>query len=73
VIIFSLPFSPEGVPWEHVFNWSAVNYAPLVTIGVIVAVTVWFAVSAKRTFKGPIRTIDELDVEQALPAIAESP
>ena len=35
VIIFSLPFSPEGVPWESGFSWNAVNYAPLVTIGVI--------------------------------------
>jgi len=44
-----------------------------VTIGVMVAVTVWFSVSAKKSFKGPIRTIDELDQEIALPAIAESP
>src|SRR5271155_2831129 len=73
VIIFCLPFSPEGVPWESVFNWSAVNYAPIVTIGGILGVTIWYAVSAKNTFKGPVRTIDELDVEQSLPAIAESP
>ena len=74
VIIFCLPFTPEGVPWENkIFTWSAVNYAPLVTIGVMVAVTVWFAVSARKSFKGPIRTVDELDVEQSLPAIAEAP
>jgi amino acid transporter len=74
VVIFSLPFSPEGVPWEtKIFSWNAVNYAPLITIGVMLAVTIWFAVSARHTFKGPIRTIDELDTEQALPAIAESP
>ena len=73
VVIFSLPFSPEGVPWEKGFSWNAVNYAPLVTIGTIIAVTVWYSVSARRTFKGPVRTIDELDVEQALPALAESP
>ncbi len=73
VVIFCLPFTPEGVPWESAFSWSAVNYAPIVTIGVMVAVTIWFAVSAKKTFKGPIRTIDELDSEQALPAIAEAP
>ena len=54
-------------------SWSAFNYAPLITIGVMVAVTVWYVVSAKRTFKGPIRTIDELDLEQALPAVAEAP
>jgi amino acid transporter len=73
VIIFCLPFSPEGVFFKHGFNWSAVNYAPLVTIGVMAAVTAWFVVSAKRTFTGPVRTIDELDVEQALPEIAQAP
>jgi len=73
VIIFCLPFTPEGVPWESSFNWSAVNYAPLVTIAVMLGVTIWYAVSARQSFKGPIRTIDQLDVEQALPAIAEAP
>ena len=73
VVIFSLPFSPEGVPWESAFNWSAVNYAPLITIAVMLGVTIWYAVSAKNTFKGPVRTIDELDTEIALPAVAESP
>ena len=73
VIIFCLPFSPEGVPWESAFNWSAVNYAPIVTIAVILGVTIWFGGWAKKTFKGPIRTIDELDTEIALPNISESP
>jgi len=73
VVIFCLPFSPEGVPWEHSFTWNAVNYAPLVTIGVMVAVTVWFVVSAKRSFTGPIRTIDEIDSEVALPEVAQYP
>jgi amino acid transporter len=73
VIIFCLPFSPEGVFFKSGFNWSAVNYAPLVTIGVMLAVTIWYAVSAKRTFTGPIRTIDEIDSEQALPEVAQYP
>jgi len=73
VIIFCLPFSPEGVPWESSFTWSAVNYAPIVTIGTILAVMIWYFGSAKKTFKGPIRTIDELDTEIALPEIAQSP
>jgi hypothetical protein len=50
-----------------------VNYAPLVTIGVMLAVTIWYYVSAKRTFTGPIRTIDEIDAEQALPEVAQYP
>jgi hypothetical protein len=37
VIIFCLPFAPAGVFFKHGFEWSAVNYAPLVTIGVMLA------------------------------------
>ncbi len=63
VVIFCLPFTPAGVPWNKGFTWSSVNYAPLVTIGVMVAVTLWFLISARKTFKGPIRTIDQPEVE----------
>jgi len=73
VIIFCLPFAPEGVFFKSGFNWSAVNYAPIVTIGVMLAVTIWYAVSAKNSFKGPVRTIDELGSEESLPAIAQAP
>jgi amino acid transporter len=72
-IIGSLPFVPEAVFFKHGFSWSAVNYAPLVMIGVIGAVAIWWWVSARHTFKGPVRTIDELDTEQALPAVAQYP
>jgi amino acid transporter len=73
VVIFCLPFTPEGVPWEKSFNWSAVNYAPIVTIGVMAVVTIWFAGWAKKTFNGPIRTIDELNAAEALPDVAQAP
>ncbi len=53
VIIFCLPFSPEGVFFKHGFNWSAVNYAPIVTIGVMLAVTIWFAVVREKDVQGP--------------------
>ncbi len=59
VIIFSLPTTPAGVWFKHGFSWSAANYAPLVTIGVIVAVELWWQLSAKHHFKGPVRTVDE--------------
>ena len=39
----------------------------MVTIGTIVGRDDLVLGSAKKTFKGPIRTIDELDVESALP------
>ncbi|HEX8714405.1 MAG TPA: amino acid permease [Solirubrobacteraceae bacterium] len=73
VIIFCLPFSPAGEFFKHGFEWSAVNYAPLVTIGVMLAVTIWYMVSARKSFTGPIRTIDELNAEEALPDIAQAP
>jgi amino acid transporter len=58
VVIFCLPFTPAGVFFGKHFNWSSVNYAPLVTIGVMLAVTLWYLGWARRTFKGPVRTID---------------
>jgi hypothetical protein len=61
VIIFCLPFTPAAVPFSSTFSWSAVNYAPLVTIAVMLAVTIWYMTSARRTFKGPVRTIDFAD------------
>jgi len=73
VIAFCLPLTPEGVPWESSFSWNSVNYAPLITFGTIIAVTVWYFGWARKTFKGPIRTIDELDTDISLPAISESP
>jgi hypothetical protein len=61
VIIFCLPFTPAAVPWNSEFSWSAFNYAPLVTIVVMLAVTIWYAVSARHTFKGPVHTIEFAD------------
>jgi amino acid transporter len=61
VIIFCLPTSQAGVFFKHGFSWSAVNYAPIVTIGVMAIVTIWYLVSAKRTFTGPVRTIKFAD------------
>ena len=59
VVIFSLPFVPAGVPWLTGFSWNSVNYAPLVVIAVMLGVTVWYFGWANKTFKGPVRTIDE--------------
>ena|SRR5579872_6689586 len=63
VIIFCLPFTPPAVPGNSAFSWSAVNYAPLVTVGVMVAVTIWYMGWARHYFKGPIRTVDLADPE----------
>ncbi len=62
-LIFILPTVPAGVPWRDEFDWKFVNYAPIVTGGVILAVGLWWFLSAKNTFTGPRHTISELDAE----------
>jgi amino acid transporter len=59
VIIFCLPYSPLGVPGNTGFTLNYVNYAPVVVVGVMLAVTIWYFGWANKTFKGPIRTIDD--------------
>ena len=56
-VIFCLPFTPAAVPWNDEFDWSALNYAPLMVGGVFLAVGIWWLVSAKNTYHGPVRTI----------------
>ncbi|MGI8864315.1 MAG: amino acid permease [Solirubrobacteraceae bacterium] len=74
VVIFCLPTSQAGVFFKSGFTWSSVNYAPIVTIGVMLAVTIWYLVSAKNTFKGPVNTLEFADdgvtVAQPGPGVA---
>lgn len=62
IIIVSLflmmPFVPGAVPFSDDFSWKFVNYAPLVTIGAVILLAIWWNVSAKKWFKGPITNID---------------
>ena len=58
-IYFILPFTPTGVPGNKDFAWSSVNYAPLLTIGTLLVLTIWWHASAKKWFTGPKHTIDE--------------
>jgi amino acid transporter len=59
VIVFSLPATPTAVWWSSQFSWTAANYSPLVNIGVFLVVGIWWLVSAKNTFKGPVRTVED--------------
>src|SRR4029453_3569787 len=56
-VIFCLPFTPAAVPWNDDFDWNAVNYAPLTVGGLILAVGIWWLVSARKSFTGPVRTV----------------
>ena len=58
VIIFCLPFTPAAVPWRDEFDWRYVNYAPITVGAVLLIVGLWWLVSAKHTFKGPVRTVE---------------
>jgi amino acid transporter len=56
-VIFCLPFTPAAVPWNDEFDWSALNYAPVMVFGVILLVGIWWVVDAKNKYTGPVRTI----------------
>jgi len=71
VVIFCLPFTPTAVFFKDGFTWSAANYAPLVTLGVLVAVTLWYLLSARRYFRGPVRTVESAPTDELAPEIAE--
>ena len=58
-VYFILPFTPAGVPGNKDFSWSAVNYAPVLTVGSLIVLAIWWQVSAKHWFTGPKHTIDE--------------
>jgi amino acid transporter len=61
VISLSLPFTHASVPWNDDFDITTVNYAPLVlVVGILVAI--WWAVSAKNRYTGPVRTLEEDEV-----------
>jgi amino acid transporter len=61
-VYLMLPVVPGAVPGNDAFAWKYVNYAPVVVLGVLLAITVWWEVSARNWFKGPIRTIDPAEV-----------
>jgi amino acid transporter len=57
VIVFSLPQVPAGVPGREEFDLKFVNYAPVAVLVVITAVGLWWLLSARHSFTGPVRNI----------------
>jgi amino acid transporter len=54
-ILFILPTNPAGIPWHpSKFAWTSFNYAPVAVVGTFLLVGVWWFVSARKWFKGPI-------------------
>ena len=62
-IYFVLPFVPAGNPLNDDFSWKFVNYAPILTLGSLLVLAVWWSVSAKHWYTGPKHTIDPAVVE----------
>jgi len=67
IIIVSLylmmPTTPAANPFRSEFQWKFVNYAPIVTLGALLLLAIWWNVSAKHWFTGPKHTIDEAVLE----------
>jgi amino acid transporter len=67
IVIVSLylmmPSTPGAVPFGKDFEWKFLNYAPVVTVGALIVLTIWWNVSAKHWFTGPKHTIDEAVVD----------
>lgn len=57
-IYLMMPFVPGAVPFSDVFEWKFVNYAPLVTVGALLALTIWWQASARHWFAGPKQNVD---------------
>ena len=62
-VYFILPFTPAAVPFSDGFSWKFVNYAPILTGGALILLSIWWSVSAKHWFTGPKHTIDTAVVE----------
>jgi amino acid transporter len=63
LVVFSLdlPYTPTGLPWNDGFDTSVVNYTPFAILLPLIF-GVWYLVSAKNKYQGPVRTLEEDEV-----------
>jgi amino acid transporter len=64
LVIYSLvflPYTPAGLPWNDDFDWTVVNYVPLAVLLPLIF-GIWYLVSAKNKYQGPVRTLEEDEV-----------
>ncbi|MEU0494351.1 amino acid permease [Mycobacterium sp. NPDC006124] len=65
-IIAMFPTSMGGMPWDPSFEWKFVNYTPLLVGGVLILLFIYWHVSVKKWFTGPIKQVttvaEELDL-----------
>ena len=73
VILFLMPTVPQGIPWHSDFSWNLVNYAPITVGGVIVLTGIWWLVSARKWFKGPVVEGTEEELERIEAGFGSAP
>ena len=56
-VYFILPLYPSAIPFRKGFSWTSVNYAPIITGGALILLWIWWHLSVKKWFKGPIKNI----------------
>jgi amino acid transporter len=64
LVVYSLvflPYTPTGLPWKDGFDWANVNYVPL-AIALPLIFGIWYLISAKDRYQGPVRTLEEDEV-----------
>ncbi len=61
VFALDLPYTPTGLPWNDGFDTSVVNYTPIAIL-IPLIFGVWYLVSAKDKYTGPVRTLEEDEV-----------
>jgi amino acid transporter len=61
VYALNLPYTPTGLPWNDGFDSSLVNYTPLAIL-IPLIFGVWYLVSAKDHYQGPVRTLEEDEI-----------
>ncbi|MEU6134284.1 amino acid permease [Nocardioides sp. NPDC047086] len=57
-VYFILPFVPSGWITSDDFSWESVDCAPILTVGSLVVLAIWWAVSARTWFTGPKATLE---------------
>lgn len=62
-VIAMFPTSLGGMPWDTSFEWKFVNYTPLLVGGVLVLLFIYWHVSVKHWFTGPIKQVDDSTVQ----------
>ncbi len=56
-IVAMFPYSYGGMPWRPDFAWKFVNYTPLLVGGVLILLFIYWHVSVKHWFTGPIKQV----------------